>query len=47
MHVPCWNLPRLHRAVRARPQGAEMEVADGYLTVLREASRGRTPAPTA
>lgn len=42
MHVPCWNLPRLHRAVRARPQGAGMEVANGYLTVLRQASRSPT-----
>ncbi|MFN3669043.1 MAG: fatty acid desaturase family protein [Brevundimonas sp.] len=41
MHVPCWKLPALHRAVRARPEGARMEVAPGYLSVLREAS-GRT-----
>ena len=38
MHVPCWKLPALHRAVRARPQGEWMEVAPGYLSVLREAS---------
>ena len=38
MHVPCWKLPALHRAVRARPQGERMEVADGYLAVLRQAS---------
>ena len=38
MHVPCWKLPALHRAVRARPQGDRMEVAPGYLAVLREAS---------
>lgn len=38
MHVPCWKLPALHRAVRARPQAARMEVAEGYLTVLAEAS---------
>lgn len=38
MHVPCWKLPALHRAVRARPQGERMEVAPGYLAVLREAS---------
>ncbi|WP_420471098.1 fatty acid desaturase family protein [Brevundimonas sp. FT23042] len=42
MHVPCWKLPRLHRAVRGKPQGARMEVADGYLTVLRTASRGES-----
>lgn len=41
MHVPCWRLPDLHRAVRARPEGARMEVADGYLEVLKTAtSRG-------
>lgn len=38
MHVPCWKLPALHRAVRARPQGKRMEVAGGYLAVLAEAS---------
>jgi fatty acid desaturase len=38
MHVPCWKLPALHKAVRARPEGARMEVADGYLAVLAEAS---------
>ncbi|WIY70070.1 fatty acid desaturase family protein [Aquidulcibacter paucihalophilus] len=34
MHVPCWKLPALHRAVRARPQGARMEVASSYAEVL-------------
>ena len=38
MHVPCWKLPALHRAVRATPQGRRMEVAGGYLAVLRSAS---------
>ena len=38
MHVPCWKLPALHRAVRARPQGARMEVAGGYAEVLARAS---------
>lgn len=38
MHVPCWKLPALHRAVRATPRGARMEVAEGYLSVLRRAS---------
>lgn len=40
MHVPCWNLPALHRAVRATPQGERIEVADGYVEVLRKASAG-------
>lgn len=38
MHVPCWKLPGLHRAVHARPQGERMEVAGGYVEVLRTAS---------
>jgi len=37
MHVPCWKLPALHRAVRDKPQGERMEVAGGYLEVLRAA----------
>lgn len=43
MHVPCWKLPALHRAVRAKPQGARMEMAGGYVEVLAAAS-GRPPA---
>ena len=38
MHVACWKLPALHRAIRARPPGARMEVAGGYVEVLRVAS---------
>ena len=38
MYVPCWNLPRLHRAVAATPKAAGMEVAPGYLSVLRTAT---------
>ncbi len=38
MHVPCWSLPRLHRAVRATPDGARMEVAGSYGEVLRQAA---------
>ena len=41
MHVPCWNLPRLHREIVRRPQGGGMEVAPGYMAVLREAVRQR------
>ena len=41
MHVPCWKLPALHRAVRALPQGGRMEVAGGYRDVLALASAGR------
>ena len=39
MYVPCWNLPRLHRAVAATPKAAAMEVAPGYLSVLKTATR--------
>ena len=38
MHVPCWKLPALHRALRTRPQGAGMEVAGGYAEVLKQAT---------
>lgn len=43
MHVPCWKLPALHRAVHSKPQGARMEVAAGYVAVLKTAS-GKPPA---
>lgn len=39
MHVPCWKLADLHRVVRAKPQGAGMVVAPGYLSVMRRATR--------
>jgi len=39
MHVPCWKLADLHRVVRAKPQGAGMVVAPGYLAVMRRATR--------
>lgn len=38
MHVPCWNLPRLHRAIRQTEPGRRMEVADGYVEVLKQAA---------
>ena len=38
MHVPCWSLPRLHRAIGRKPQARGMEVAGGYLEVLRTAA---------
>ena len=41
MHVPCWKLPALHRAVHTRPQAAGMEVAPGYADVLKTATRRR------
>lgn len=39
MHVPCWKLPRLHRAIHARPQAHAMEVAPGYASVLKAVTR--------
>jgi len=39
MHVPCWKLPALHRAIHARPQAAAMEVALDYASVLRAVTR--------
>jgi fatty acid desaturase len=38
MHVPCWNLPRLHRAIRQTEPGRRMEVAGGYVEVLKQAA---------
>jgi fatty acid desaturase len=40
MHVPCWKLPALHRAVHGKPQAKRMEVAGGYTEVLKRASQG-------
>lgn len=33
-YVPCYNLPALHRMLRAGPYGARMEVRQGYAAVL-------------
>jgi len=38
MHVPCHRLPRLHRVLTDKPAAARMEIAPGYLSVLREAT---------
>jgi len=42
MHVPCWSLPRLHRQIAVRPQAKGMEVAPGYLAVLKQAASRQT-----
>ena len=39
MRVPCWKLPRLHRAIHAKPQAGAMEVAPGYASVLKAVTR--------
>jgi fatty acid desaturase len=44
MHVPCWKLPTLHRALHARPEGARMEVAGSYAEVLKRAVAPRRQA---
>ncbi len=45
MHVACWNLPDLHRAIQATAPGERMEVAPGYVSVLRTATSARTVEP--
>jgi fatty acid desaturase len=37
-YVPCHNLPKLHRILMAGPHASRMEVAPGYLAVLRKAT---------
>jgi fatty acid desaturase len=37
-YVPCYNLPKLHRMLVSGPHGARMEIAPGYLAVLRKAT---------
>ena len=41
MHVPCYRLPALHRAMLDKGHGPRMTMADGYLDVLRQVSRPR------
>jgi len=38
MHVPCYRLESVHRALLAKGYGERMQVAPGYVSVLREAS---------
>ncbi len=38
MHVPCYNLPRLHRRLRQKGVTERMLTAPGYWDVLRQAS---------
>lgn len=39
MHVPCWRLPALHRALAQKPEAGRMVTADGYGDVLQSVSR--------
>lgn len=41
MHVPCYNLPRTHRLLKAKGVTPRMLTAPGYLDVLRQASSRR------
>jgi len=47
MYVPCYNLPRLHRALMATDARARLEVRQGYLSVLRLATSKVDPVPVA
>ena len=37
MHVPCWRLPALHRALQSAGLGEQMNVSPGYRAALTEA----------
>ena len=38
MHVPCWNLPKLHSALMDKGYAPRMAVAPSYPAMLREAT---------
>ncbi len=44
MHVPCWNLPRVHRLLAAKGVTDRMLTAPGYGAVLKMAA-GKQPEP--
>lgn len=51
MHVPCWNLPKLHRLMIDKGYAAKMEIAPSYWHVLGKVGwfntgSTRPPAPT-
>ncbi len=41
MHVPCWKLPAMHKALLAKGLGPKMRVSQGYGPTLVEAGWGR------
>lgn len=45
MHVPCYNLPRIHRVLKAKDVLPKMLTAPSYLDVLRQASSRPEAAP--
>jgi fatty acid desaturase len=38
MHVPCWNLPKVHRLLKQKGVMDRMLTAPGYVSVLKMAS---------
>ncbi len=42
MHVPCWRLPDLHRALEAKTGAERREVAPSYSRVLAQVTRAKT-----
>ncbi|MEP3846016.1 MAG: fatty acid desaturase family protein [Paracoccaceae bacterium] len=42
MHVPCWKLPRLHKALIGKGHKGDMNIATGYGQALSEAGWNRT-----
>ncbi len=38
MHVPCYNLQRMHQLLMTKGYGARMRIAGGYVSVLRQAA---------
>lgn len=41
MHVPCWKLPAMHKALLNKGLGPKMRIADGYGPVMAEAGWGK------
>jgi len=37
MHVPCWRLADMHKALMDKGLGAQMRIADSYQSALVEA----------
>jgi fatty acid desaturase len=43
--TPCWKLPAAHRMLMAQGFGPRMELAPGYLAVLRQATAKNQDGP--
>ncbi len=44
MHVPCWQLPQMHRLLLAKGLGQKMRLAPNYMAALTEAGWNRRSA---